>query len=283
MPKIIEADFSVNRHPRTIAVVSGKGGVGKSNIAANLAIAVGQKKRSVMLLDADLGLANADVVLGVRSRGNIGEVIAGQKSLNEIITQAPGGVALVPACSGIASMADLPQKELAQIIDAFSHLEQTVDTLIVDVAAGINAGVVRFSKSVQEVVVVVCDEPSSITDAYALIKVLNTRHKISRFQLVTNMSHSESQGHALYRKVLAATDRYLDVVVNHLGNIPFDDHLRAAVNRRVPVLLHAPHSSSAKAFRRLADQIETLPRKCGTTGDVQFFLKQVVGHDMRHG
>lgn len=283
MPKVIEADFSVKRHPRTIAVVSGKGGVGKTNIAVNLAIAVGLKKRSVMLMDADLGLANADVVLGVRSRGNIGEVIAGDKNLDEIITACPAGVALVPACSGIGSMADLPQRELAQIIGAFSHLGQSVDTLIVDVAAGINASVVRFCKSVQEVVVVVCDEPSSITDAYALIKVLNTRHNLSRFHLITNMSQSENQGYALFRKVLAATDRYLDVVVDHLGNIPFDDHLRAAVNRRVPVLLHAPHSSSAKAFRRLADQFESLPLQSGSTGDVQFFLKQIVGHDIRHG
>ncbi|MFT7218583.1 MAG: flagellar biosynthesis protein FlhG [Candidatus Azotimanducaceae bacterium] len=283
MPKVILAAFGEVRHPRTIGIVSGKGGVGKTNIAANLAVALSMRNKPTVLMDADLGLANADIVLGVRARGHLGELLSGHKTIDDIVVEGPEGVRLIPASSGVAKMASLPQREMGQIISAFAHLKGDVDTLIVDMSAGIAPDVVRFSKAVQHLIVVVCDEPSSITDAYALIKVLNQEHKVDRFHLVTNMCRSESQGQSLYRKVLAATDQYLDLVLNHLGNVPLDGHLKAAVKHRTPVVTAAPHSSSAKAIQRLASRLETLPGSQLPSGDVQFFLQQIVGHGRKYG
>ncbi|MEP5765381.1 MAG: MinD/ParA family protein [Halieaceae bacterium] len=260
---------------RVVAVTSGKGGVGKSNLSVNLSSVFAQRKQSVVLMDADLGLANVDLFLGVRPQYDLQHVISGERSLEEIMVETAQGIRVIPAASGVQSMAELSPAEHAGLIRAFSELSIPVDVLIIDTAAGISDSVVSFSHAAQEVIVVVCDEPASITDAYALMKVLNRDNGVNRFQIVTNMVKSASQGLGLYEKLAAVAGQYLNCSVGYLGHVPFDDNLRLAVRRQQPVVDGFPESKSALALKQIADRIESLPVP-PSSGYIEFFLERMV-------
>ncbi|MBT5052485.1 MinD/ParA family protein [Pseudomonadales bacterium] len=261
---------------RVIAVTSGKGGVGKTNISVNLAASLSLAGQRVMLMDADLGLANVDVLLGLEPHFDLQHVISGEKSLDEIIVQGPLGIHVVPASSGVEKMAELTSVEHASLIAAFSELKQPIDVLIVDTAAGIADGVVSFAKACQEVIVVVCDEPTSLTDAYALIKVLSMRHGIKQFQILANMVKDESQGLNLYEKLLNTTDRFLEVGLKYLGAVPFDEQLRQSVRAQKPVIEAYPRSPAAKALVRIGEKINRWPLPDQATGYLQFFVERLL-------
>ncbi|MBT3427507.1 MAG: MinD/ParA family protein [Gammaproteobacteria bacterium] len=261
---------------RVIAVASGKGGVGKTNVSVNLATAMAMSGKEVMLMDADLGLANVDVMIGLNPEYDLQHVISGEKQLDDIIIKGPAGIHVVPASSGVSRMADLTATEHASLITAFSELKQTLDVLIVDTAAGIADTVVSFSKACQEVVVVVCDEPTSITDAYALIKVLRTQHDIKRFQILANMVVDQAQGLQLYDKLLTTTDRFLDVGLGYLGAVPFDEQLRRAVQLQKPVVQAYPRSKAAKAFIDIAGKIDQWRQPDHASGYLQFFVERLL-------
>jgi flagellar biosynthesis protein FlhG len=258
---------------RVIAVTSGKGGVGKTNISVNLAASLSLAGQRVMLMDADLGLANVDVLLGLEPHFDLQHVISGEKSLDEIIVQGPLGIHVVPASSGVEKMAELTSVEHASLIAAFSELKQPIDVLIVDTAAGIADGVVSFAKACQEVV---CDEPTSLTDAYALIKVLSMRHGIKQFQILANMVKDESQGLNLYEKLLNTTDRFLEVGLKYLGAVPFDEQLRQSVRAQKPVIEAYPRSPAAKALVRIGEKINRWPLPDQATGYLQFFVERLL-------
>ncbi|MES2607086.1 MAG: MinD/ParA family protein [Pseudomonadota bacterium] len=262
-------------HPaRVVAVASGKGGVGKSNISVNLAVALAQQKKSVMVMDADLGLANIDVLLGLRPQYDLYHVITGQKTLEEIIIEGPHGIGIVPATSGVKRMTELAMTEHAGLIHAFDALNRAVEVLIIDTAAGIADSVVVFCKAAQEVIVVVCDEPASITDAYALIKVLHLDHKVKRFQVLCNQVQNSAHGRQLYAKLAKVADTYLDVSLGYLGCVPHDEKLKQAVKLQKPVVDAFPHSASAIAFKGLADSLLALPPASGN-GFLEFFAGQL--------
>jgi flagellar biosynthesis protein FlhG len=261
---------------RVLAVTGGKGGVGKTNISVNLSVALAELGRRVMLLDADLGLANIDVVLGLHPEYDLSHVMRGERSLEEIIVIGPEGIQLVPAASGVREMASLTPAEHAGLIHAFSDLGHSLDTLVIDTAAGISDSVVSFSRAAQEVIVVVCDEPASITDAYALIKLLNREFGISRFRVLANMVHSAQEARDLYTKVSRVTDRYLDVMLNFLGGIPFDDSLKKAVKGQRAVVQAFPRSRVAQAFKNLARKVDDLPMPMGASGHLQFFVERLL-------
>src|ERR1700694_4219544 len=178
------AELNSSRPVKVIAVTGGKGGVGKTTVSANLAVSIAAQGRDVMLVDADLGLANVDVVVGLKPRLHLGHVVRGECSLEDAIVTGPHGLQIVPAASGIKRMANLSDTEQAGIIRAFSDLYHRVDVLVVDTAAGLHDSVTTFTQAAHHVVVVVCDEPASITDAYALIKVLSREHGVQRFQIL---------------------------------------------------------------------------------------------------
>ena len=186
---------------RVLAVTSGKGGVGKTNISVNLAVSLAQIGRRVMVMDADLGLANLDIMLGLHPQYNLSHVLNGQRTLEEILLTGPAGIRVVPAASGVQNMAELEPAQHAGLIRAFSELSHTMDVLIIDTAAGISDSVISFSKAAQEVLVVVCDEPASLTDAYALIKLLSREHDLFRFRIVANMAGSAQEGRELFKKL----------------------------------------------------------------------------------
>ncbi len=264
------------RPVQVIAVTSGKGGVGKTNVSVNLAVSLAEAGRSVMLMDADLGLANVDVLLGLHPDKNLSHVMDGERSLEEIILHGPSGVMVVPAASGIKRLAELSTVEHAGLIRAFSELSHPIDTLIVDTAAGINESVVSFSRAAQEVVVVVCDEPASITDAYALIKVLSRDYGLQRFRVLANMAHSAQEGRELFSKISRVTDRYLDVTLEFMGVVPHDDYLRKAVRKQRPVVQAYPRSRASMAFRNLAQRTGKWPAPGGAAGHLEFFVERLI-------
>ena len=261
---------------RVIAVTSGKGGVGKTNVSVNLAVALATEGRRVMLMDADLGLANVDVMLGLHPEYDLSHVVRGERTLEEIIIDGPAGLHIVPASSGTQAMAELSPAEHAGVIRAFSELAHELDVLLVDTAAGISDSVVSFVRASQEVIVVVCDEPASLTDAYALIKVLHRDHGIQRFRILANMAHSAQEGRELYAKLTRVTDRYLDVMLTFMGAVPWDDYLRKAVKRQKPVVDAYPRSRAAMAFRTLAQKISGWPVPDGAAGHLEFFVERLI-------
>ncbi len=261
---------------RVLAITGGKGGVGKTNVSANLGIALSELGRRVMLLDADLGLANIDVVLGLHPQYDLSHVMRGERGLEEIILEGPHGLQVVPASSGVRSMASMSAAEHVGLIHAFSDLGNSLDTLIVDTAAGISDSVISFCRAAQEVVVVVCDEPASITDAYALIKLLNKEYGMSRFRVLSNMVHSAQEARDLYNKLCRVTDRYLDVMLNSLGGIPYDDTLKKAVKGQQAVVQAYPRSRAAQAFKNLAKKVDSLPMPGGASGHLQFFVERLL-------
>jgi flagellar biosynthesis protein FlhG len=261
---------------RVIAVTSGKGGVGKTNVSVNLAVAMADTGKQVMLLDADLSLANIDVLLGLHPDKNLSHVIDGERTLEEVIITGPSGIMVVPASSGIKRLSELSMLENAGLIRAFSELTHEVDTLIIDTAAGINESVTSFSRAAQEVVVVVCDEPASITDAYALIKVLNVEYGIQRFRVLANQAHSAQEGRELFNKISRVTDRYLDVTLEFMGAVPHDDYLKKAVRKQRAVVQAYPRSRSSMAFKNLAQKTDKWPVPSAAGGHLEFFVERLI-------
>jgi len=237
-------------------------------------------RRRVMLLDADLGLANIDVLLGLKPDKTLADVLSGECDLRDILVTGPGGVRIVPAASGVQQMSSLSPQQHGALINAFSSLGEQLDVLMIDTAAGISDIVVSFVRAAQEVLVVVCDEPSSITDAYALIKLLNKEYDINRIRVVANMVRSPKEGHLLFDKLSNVCERFLDVSMQFVGAIPMDENLRKAVQRQKPVLEYAPQSKASQAFRQLASKVDQWPVNSSPSGRIEFFVEQLLHNQM---
>jgi flagellar biosynthesis protein FlhG len=262
---------------KVIAVTGGKGGVGKTCVATNLGVALAARGLEVMLLDADLGLANADVLLGLAPRRTLAHVLAGSCALEDVVVTGPRGLKLVPAASGVAGMADLGNAEHAGIIHAFSELAGRLDVLLVDTAAGLSRSVTTFARAAHHVLVVVCDEPASITDAYAVIKVLSRDHGVRRFELLASQVRSAEEGRALYEQLRRVCDRFLDVTLAFAGAVPHDERLRQAVRLQQPVVEAFPGSPAALALKNLAGKADMWVVPGEARGHLEFFVERLVG------
>ena len=262
---------------RVIAVTGGKGGVGKTSVSVNLATGLAASGRRVVLLDGDLGLANVDVLLGLSPRYTLAHVLSGERTLDEILVTAKQGFKIVPAASGAADLAALDGAGHLGLVQAFSALATSLDVLIIDTAAGIAPGVLQFSQAAQHVLVVVTDEPASLTDAYALIKVLSRDHGVTRFRVVANMSRGAGEGESLFRKLETVTGRFLDdVLLEYAGEVPDDEAMRRAIKVQRPVLDAYPGSPSGRAFKKLAASADTWPVPEGPRGNLEFFVERLV-------
>lgn len=261
---------------RVIGITAGKGGVGKTTIAINMATAMAQMGRRVLLLDGDLGLANADVLLGIAPRLNLGHVVSGERALEEVLVEVPQGFAIIPAASGLERLANLTDAEHAGLIRAFSSLGRGIDTLIVDTAAGISPSVLQLLKACQHVVLTVCDEPASLTDAYAMVKVLSRNFGVSRFQVVASMTRERGAGENIFRTLTRVADRFLDVTLEYAGEIPEDPLLRRAIREQRPVVDAYPSSPSARALKQLSMAADNWPVPGGARGHIEFFAERLV-------
>ena len=270
-------------HPvQVIAVTGGKGGVGKSNVAVNLSVALTQLGRRVVLMDADLGLANIDVLLGITATRNISDVLKGDCDIRDIMVEGPGGIKIVPAASGTQQLVQLTHQEHAGLIQAFSDISDDLDVLVIDTAAGIANNVVSFLRASQEMVLVVCDEPTSITDAYALIKLMNREYGSYRFRVIANMVKSEVEGQRVFNKLTKVADRFLDVALQYVGFIPFDETVKKAVQRQRSVLEAYPKAKASAAYRELAQKVDLWPLPNSPKGHLEFFVENLVQGVAQH-
>ena len=271
----------MQRRPvKVITVASGKGGVGKTNVVGNLAVTLAKAGRQVLIFDADLGLGNIDILFGLTPKHNIAHVLQGEKSMDEILVQGPHGIWILPAASGVAGLAQLDASAQARLIEAVSALDMPLDYLLVDCAAGISGDVLTFSRAAQELIVVLANEPASVADAYALIKVLSRNYGQRRFHLLPNMVRDARDGQVLFAKISEVADRYLDVALDWVGSIPLDPAVRAAVRIQRPVGDAYPNSPAALAFDALAARVQSWPLPKGPGGQIEFFMSQVLSAGM---
>lgn len=283
MHKDVQADDQANglrrmkkQMVKVISVTGGKGGVGKTNVTLNLAMAMAQLGKKVLVLDADLGLANCDVMLGLRVDRNLSHVLAGTATLDDILVEGPYGIKIVPATSGSQNMTELTPVEHASLIRAFSELQTPVDVLLVDTAAGISDMVLSFSRASQDVLVVVCDEPSSITDAYALMKILSRDHGVDKFKIIANMVRNFKEGQELFAKLTRVTDRFLDVSLELVATVPHDENVRKAARKQKAFIEAFPKTPASMAIKTLALKAVKWPLPSNASGHLEFFLEQLV-------
>lgn len=262
--------------PKVIGVASGKGGVGKTTVSINLAVSLAMRGHKVMLLDADMGLANAQIALGVSAPLNISHFLSGQNTLEEIAVETTHGVRLIPGASGLRDMAAMGTEQVVSVIRAFDQLTWPVDFFVVDVAAGLSPAVLEFMAACERRVVVVNDQPSSIADAYALVKVMATELALDEIYLLPNMVDSADAGQQLFRRLSDVCTRFLGVTVNYLHSIESDELVLIALRKYRSVVEHAPGSAAARDFRKLAECVEKLPDLAHASGRLQFFLDRKV-------
>jgi len=266
----------LGRHParnrvRVLAVTSGKGGVGKTNISANLAYLLSKKKKKVLVLDADVGLANMDVILGLTPKYNLYHVLNGEKSIRDVIVQGPGGFMILPSASGIQEMSDLSKGHKLTLIDEIKTLQEQVDFMLIDTGAGIAGNVMYFNMAAQEIIVVTSPEPTAITDAYAMIKVLYQRHAKDHFRILVNMVKSEEEAKEVFARLNQATNHFLNVSVEYLGYVVQDEHIADSVRQQKPFVSLFPHCPASKCMQVLADKIGREEPEADTTGTFGFF------------
>jgi flagellar biosynthesis protein FlhG len=270
---------SVNgRHrARVISVTSGKGGVGKSSVVANLAMTLSRRGQKVLLLDGDFGLANLDILLDLRTRGSIHEVLEGEKEPEDILARVAPNVDIIPASSGVLSMTQLGLEQKARLMEILQEIERNYDVLLIDTGAGISEDVTWLNSSAGEIIVVATPEPTSIADAYALIKVLNQKHKIKDFRLLVNQARSDAEALRVYQRITGVTDRFLHVSVDYVGHVLWDEHWTQAIRKRKPIVSAYPYSVAAKNFESLADTLFRRTERKAAHSELPFF-RALLGH-----
>jgi flagellar biosynthesis protein FlhG len=274
-----EGSVVVNRggNPvQVVAVTSAKGGVGKTNVAANLALALADLGNRVLLLDADLAKANLNVLLGHAAERSLADVINGKFSLGEVVHEGRSGVRVVSGRSGDSAMGRLSAIQHAELIRAFNDIGDSLDYLIIDTASGISDTVLSFVGASREVLVVAGDEPSSIASATTLIELVNRRHGVTRFHVLANMVHSSQEGHFLFRKLVKINEHLPEVLLSYAGAIPFDNFVRRAAQKGQAVYEAYPRSKSAAAYKVLAQRVCLWPLPGGPNGRLEFFVERLV-------
>ncbi len=244
------------RRANVVAIASGKGGVGKSNVAVNLAIRLSSAGRKVVLLDADMGLANIDVLCNVDAPLNLSHVVTRRRELADVILNAPGGFKLISGASGMARMADLEDADRQRVLDGLASIESDADYILIDTGAGISQNVLTFAHHADQVLVVTTPEPTAVTDAYALIKMINRAPGVRRLSLLVNQTADAIEGQAVYARVAKVARQFLGINVFDAGYIPWDEAVQKAVRQRVPFMLSAPRCQAAAAVGRLAARLE---------------------------
>lgn len=265
---------------RVIAIGGGKGGVGKTNVAINLTLALAQFGQRSLLLDGDLGMANIDTLLGIQPKFNLSHLLDGTCSIGDVLYPIAPGVDLIPAASGVSRMADLGKAEQMGLIASFSGLQRHLDNLIIDCAPGIDPTTLQLMSTAQEVLLVVVDEPTSMTDAYATIKVMRNSYGVSRFRILTNMTRRPDQAAAVFQNISRVANRFLDVSLHFEGGIPFDGRVQQAIQAQEAVVQRYPSTPASTAFTRLARTASSWQRPTRPSGNTEFFVERLLTAEM---
>ena len=268
---------------QVIAVSSGKGGVGKSNVVANLAVTAAKANWHVMIMDADLALGNLDVLLGLAPPYTLEDVLNRQRGLDEVIVQGPAGVQILPATSGAEDLTALSHDQQMYLQSQFLGLQTPPELLLIDCAAGISANVLYFALVAHDVLVVVTPEPTSLTDAYALIKVLSNRYRQKRFRILINMAKNAREGRDVFRKLSKVTDRFLTVSLDYAGWVPHDENVPVAVCQQKAVVELFPKSPVCRAMSDLVEQVGQWREEYPLDGGLQLFGPSIVWASAQEG
>lgn len=262
---------------RTISVTSGKGGVGKTTLVANLALSLSQRGKKVLILDGDLGMANVDILFGTKTNGNIHDIISGTKEMKDILIEVAKDVFLIPSGSGVVEYNHMNHFERRAMVEAVSSLPLGFDYLLVDTAPGIAENVLFLNSAAQTVSVVITSDPASFADAYALIKVLHRQYKVNRFSIICNQVRDEEEGLSLFRRFNDVVNKFLYIGLDYWGSVPNDVVLKKANQMQRLIVRQDPGAESTKAIRRISEQIEKSTKLVEAGGGMQMFWEQVVG------
>lgn len=277
--RLREMMLSGDSHCRTLAITSGKGGVGKTNLTINLALALSRRQKRVVMIDADLGLANVDVMMGISPAHTLVEVIRGKKSLEEVLLPVNDHLQIVPGGSGVAELADLDQEALERFTGQLGQLEQKADVILVDTGAGISRTVLNFVLAAQEVLVVTTPEPTSITDAYSIIKAIDKKPNKPTVRLVINMAESEQAAREVANKLIMIVERFLETKVEYLGFIERDGNVSRSILQQQPLLDAYPYSIASRRINLLANLLlvkEAPPAAGGFFRRLAGFFRQAI-------
>jgi flagellar biosynthesis protein FlhG len=268
---------------KTITVTSGKGGVGKTNMVASLAVALAKAGRKVMILDADLGLSNIDVIFDLAPKYTIQHVLNGDRRLADVLTDGPYGIKILPASSGVQELTELDEFQRMKLIEEFEAYDSDIDVLLVDTGAGISGNVAFFCIASQETIVITSPEPTALTDAYALIKVLSTRYQEKDFKVLVNSARSAEDAFEVFRRLSLAAEKFLNISLDYLGFVPYDESIPQAVRRQKAFIDAYPACRAAENLRIIASKVMEGESDAKIKGTLQLFLgnmlrKETIAH-----
>lgn len=261
---------------RVIAVTGGKGGIGKTTISVNMAIAFAKMKKKVLLFDADLGLANVDVLLGLNPEKNIHDFLQGNCDLKDVCINGPHGLKIIPSASGIQKMADLSSNEAIGLIRSFSSLTENVDIMIIDMASGISSQVMDLTHASQDIIVVICNDPSSLMDSYAVIKILHQKYARSRFGIVVNKVKTSYEGFNVFSRFQETISKFINISMHFLGCIPLDDYISLAASDRASFVDKFPNSAATQAISNVCQGVNHWSDDSSLAGGIHFFFERLV-------
>jgi flagellar biosynthesis protein FlhG len=258
-------------------VTSGKGGVGKTSIVGNLAVAFRRLGKRVLILDGDLGLASIDIIFDLNPLYNITHVINGEKDLAEVIVEGPEGILIIPAGNGVQELAHLTNGQKLNLLNEFDTLDGDFDIFLIDTGAGISSNIIYFNIAAQERIVVATCEPSSIRAASALMEIIHTQHGTRRFKLLVNMVNDAEEARSAFENLSDALERFgKDMSLEYLGFIPKDDNFQKAAKEQCPVLQRYPESESSKGFCELAERLLAKSGNGPSDGNIKFFWRKLM-------
>ena len=275
-PGMLNGEFQKKRFVKTIAVASGKGGVGKSSITASIAIAMRELGKNIVLVDADLGLSNITVLLNRRARYTIQDLLKGEVSLRDVLIDGPHGIKILPAGAGVQDLTRLGEVQQLKLLDAFDTYDGDIDMMLIDNAAGISENVTFFCSAAQDVIIVTTPEPTAWADAFYLIKVLHTEYEENTFHVLVNAAATEAEADRVFRTLLRATDRFLDISLDYLGYLPYDEDVKEAVRSQTAFIDRYPGKIISLRMREIAVRMLEEPDR--VKGTLQFFSRTFFRH-----
>lgn len=260
---------------RIVAVASGKGGVGKSNITVNLGLSFQQMGKRVLLLDADLGMANLDILLGLAPRYNLSHVLKGKCEFEDALLKGPGNIDILPGTSGVEDLINISSREVKRLISASSHMESKYDIILIDIGAGIHYSVTNFIMACDEAIIVLTPEPTAIMDAYSLIKFLSKQKYRNKIGIIINQTNSKREGTDVANRMRKVIKEYLSMDIEVLGHIPYDDYVKQSVKEQSPFVINYPNSKAVQALKDVAATMLDRAKDTQARGMKSFFYRVV--------